>query len=290
MTNTATETSLPRCTHSSVGRSEVSHKDDFPALSLPYGHSKSWCHRTWCSCVVRFRQVSFIGVLLAMVSWPVYADTVKLTAIDAGHYSAWGFHDPDDVNITIGTDIHGVQILDESTAQHIEEWRNWLVFDLSAVTGTIHGAALTLSTAFVYREIEYLDPALEPITYTLFDVETRVTDVMAGGVDRTAIFRDLGTGQILGARQYTDADRHQIQHIGLNSAGLAVIEGALGTRVVLGGASTTFLPDRERLLSFSLEPRQLILEVPETASATLLLPGLLGIAVVAFLRRFDRST
>src|SRR5262245_39540433 len=76
------------------------------------------------------------------------ADVITLNAIDTGRYTDSGFHDPADTNINIQTFLGSVSG---------NEWRNWFVFDLSGVTGTIQSATLSLETAVIFREVEFLD-------------------------------------------------------------------------------------------------------------------------------------
>jgi len=223
-------------------------------------------------CVVTLRCL-VLAMAFGFVASTASADTITLSALDAGRYTNAGDHDPNSTSINIQT------FLGSASGN---EWRNWFVFDLSSVVGTIQLASLQLETSVIFRQVEFLDPPIEPITYTLFDVSTPISNLTGGGTGKTTTFADLGTGVALGSRQLTEADANQVESVSLNAAGLSLIQQSLGSQFAIGGASTNFMPDRMRLLAFTEGPRQLILEVPEPSS---LLLGAVGIAGVSWFRR-----
>jgi len=138
-----------------------------------------------------------------------------------------------------------------------DELRNYLVFDLSPVGGTIESAMLHLSPGTpVYGS----EDASE--TYTLFDIETDI-DSLVDGAGGTAAFEDLGEGTIHGTRVVTSAGTVVID-VPLNAAGIAHLDGLTG-EVALGGAMTTLVKGIKNEFLFNstglASTRQLIVTV-----------------------------
>src|SRR4051812_28313062 len=77
------------------------------------------------------------------------ASVITLDAVNSGRYTSSGDHDPANASIDIQVNL--------GTTSG-DEWRNFFVFDLSSVQGTIQSAVLRLETSVVFREVEYLDP------------------------------------------------------------------------------------------------------------------------------------
>lgn len=210
---------------------------------------------------------------------PAAADVFTLAAVDAGKYRANrsadtdladpGSHDPDRYEFGIG--LHGDFVGTEDRA--------FLVFDLSGITGTVHSAALRLTSSFLFYEVEHLEPP-EPILLTLFDVETDIADLRAGGTDKNSTFADLGSGTVLGSLDYPYDSIPATHSIAFNNAGVEIVRQALGDQVAFGAAATEYRDRRIRLLGFEPE-YELVIDVPEpstTILAGIALAGLLGCA------------
>ncbi|MFN2427224.1 MAG: hypothetical protein ABR587_12340 [Candidatus Binatia bacterium] len=111
------------------------------------------------------------------------------------------------------------------------ELRNYFVFDLSPIEGSVDSAILRLASG---------SPALSSDagteTYTLFDIGTDV-DVLKNGTGGVAAFNDLAAGTVYGALVALNS-LPGIVEIPLNHAGATFLWGSAG-RVALGGAVTT---------------------------------------------------
>lgn len=176
---------------------------------------------------------------------------------DSGWYRDNGFHDPAITNYVAGlcTDCGG------------GTYRNFFVFDTSAVAGTVTAATLRLRSGFIATAG----------VYDLFDVTTPIGILIAEGFGRVQIYDDLGTGTQFGSANLpaTTAGRITIDIV-LNDEAVAAINAspslfAIGGRYTsefhaFGGTNTT-------------EVRQLIVEtgrVPTPGTVTLIGLGLLG--------------
>jgi hypothetical protein len=114
------------------------------------------------------------------------------------------------------------------------ELRDYFVFDLSPVSGTITAAFLRLATAppsFIRYGGD--DPSE---TFTLFDVSTALPG-LTGGTGGIAAFADLGGGTSYGSLVATSAIGETVDVV-LNAAGIAFLAGSSG-QIAIGGAITT---------------------------------------------------
>lgn len=147
-----------------------------------------------------------------------------LNAADSGWYDWNGFHSPTNTNYFAGQFNNNVD--------PIRQLRDWFVFDVPSLSGTVTAARLEL----------YLPGLVSPDpteTFELFDVSTPVSTLIAGGTGLTGIYDDLGTGVSYGSVSITAADNGKIVTINLNTAGLAAITAAQGSRLAIGGMVTT---------------------------------------------------
>ena len=147
--------------------------------------------------------------------------TFTLNAVASGFYDQTGMHEAG--NYAVGWYV-------PSDA----ELRDYFVFDLSTVSGTITSAFLRLSTAPPsYIRYGSSDPSE---TYTLFDVSTALP-ALTGGTGGVAAFGDLGGGTTYGSLVATSAIGETVDVV-LDTAGIAFLAGSSG-QVAIGGAMTT---------------------------------------------------
>ena len=150
--------------------------------------------------------------------------TFTLDAVASGFYRDDGVHEVDDYAAGWFAGGSPGQI----------ELRDYFVFDLSSVTGTIVSALLRVSTAPpAFIRYGSSDPSE---TFTLFDVATAL-GTLTTGPDSTTVFDDLGTGTPYGGVTVTSALGTTVD-VPLDAAGIAFLQGSSG-QVALGGALTT---------------------------------------------------
>jgi hypothetical protein len=212
-----------------------------------------------------------IGMLAA--SSPARAATITLNAVDYGLYNELGQHVASSQGYVAGYDGYYV-------------YRNWFVFDLASVSGTIVSASLRLQTYYVNFYQHGTD------TYTLFDVTTPIASLIAGGTGLVGTFNDLGSGTTYGNRTYTYSDEFNVRDTALQAAGLNALQAAVGGQFALGGALTGpfsrgFGQHQNVFGSWGGVGPQLVLDVepvPVPEPATLTLVGL-GLAAAVVRRR-----
>jgi hypothetical protein len=154
-----------------------------------------------------------------MVSEPVIIDTGPSTQTviiyrnDSGWYDSGGWHNPANDNYIAGGCC--------DNGQH----RNFFVFTLPAISGRIKSATLQAENPLGTGP---------PQTYTLYNVATPITSLIAGGTDRLDVYTDLGSGPSYGSRLISAPDASPIR-INLNATGIAAIQAALGRAIAIGG-------------------------------------------------------
>lgn len=196
------------------------------------------------------------------------ADTVTLTNIDSGWYDGSGFHDPANTNYIAGENFNG--------------YRNFFVFDLSGLSGTVTSATIQLYTHDVTGNG----------IYTLFDVSTAVPTLVAGGTGMTATHTDLGTGNAFGSIGLTTSNSQSLFTLTLNAAAIADIQSRLGGLFAVGGrfdAPSNYIMgfsnfDTRNQLTIQTAPTA----TPEPATMILLGTGLFGVAARVRKRRKSR--
>jgi len=148
--------------------------------------------------------------------------TLVLDAASSGFYDQTGHHQAG--NYAVGW----------YAAPNDDELRDYFVFDLPPITGTITGAHLLLTTA-PQGFIRYgsNDPSE---TYTLFDV-TSAIDTLADGTAGVSAFDDLGEGTSYGGVVATGALGETVE-VPFDAAGLAAVSAA-AERFAVGGTVTT---------------------------------------------------
>lgn len=178
------------------------------------------------------------------------------------------------------------------------EARNFFVFDLSGLSGTISNATLRLTPSGSSGSGYLSFDASE--TFSLFDVSTLVSNLInaTGGV---AAFNDLGSGTQYGSSVIANPGNTPdplFYDIPFNIAGLAFLQGNLGNNpIALGGAITTLTQGATQEALFNLTnsglTRQLIFTIADEnpggaavpEPATLLLSGLALIALTTAKRK-----
>ena len=150
-----------------------------------------------------------------------------LNAVATGAYNQQGAH---------FTDNYAVGWYATSNPGDLEG-RDYFVFDLSSVTGTIIAGFLRVSTAPPgYLRYGSDDPSE---TFTLFDVAaTPITTLVNGSGNGVSAFNDLGAGTSYGSRVVT-ANPGATIDVNLNGSGVAYLQSNANGLVVMGGAITT---------------------------------------------------
>lgn len=189
--------------------------------------------------------VPLLFVLLTDSAW---ADkTVTLNAIDSGWYNTSGLHNADNDNYIAGRTLAAGEL------------RNFFVFDLSGVRGSITSATFRIfNPATGYSSVDPFE------TYTAFDVSTPIAQLMASNEGRTDIHDDLGTGTSYGAVQIFDPSNNFVVAFALNPKALNHLNMSRGGLFAIGGALTSLRgQDSEYLLGGSdgTNLRQLVLTV-----------------------------
>ena len=141
--------------------------------------------------------------------------TVTLSSSHRGWFDQQGFHDGTNTGYTVG-DVSGLPS---------GRLRNFFVFDLSGVSGTVVSASFSA-----------VNPGGEgpADTFTLRDVTTPVASFTGTANGAAAVYDDLGTGTVYGSASLAGATTSPVV-VALNGAGISALQAAAGGSVVLGG-------------------------------------------------------
>ncbi len=252
------------------------------------------------------RRIVFAGTfaaLMACLHASAQAD-YTINATTSGNYShrdaLFGGSFP--AQVTAATDAYGAAAQDAtSVGLGYNEFRNFFVFDLSQVTGTVTGVTLELSEPSA-GFFTYPSNAFTSATYRLHDASQDASSLPAdvslkqGDAGYSALlsrYNDLGDGTLLGTTVVTAADDNTTLSINLNAAAITSITAHEGQSFAVGGAiDFTSIPgiSVNELGIFSGSSasgiRRLVIHtsaVPEPGSLALL--GLGGLALLNQARR-----
>jgi hypothetical protein len=167
-------------------------------------------------------------------------------------------------------------------------WRNFLVFDLAGISGTVMSASLFIP-GFGATII-----APSPVTFALHAVATSPAILLAGGDGATNIYADLADGTLYGSvvipNPADNSGLAKMPDVTVSLAGaLADINGGLGAFLAIGGhvaapsTPSVILWQGLNTSNFAFKPT-LILEVGEVPlppGALLLLAGFGALALRA---------
>jgi prepilin-type N-terminal cleavage/methylation domain-containing protein len=167
------------------------------------------------------------------VTIPVVSTTETISAIDSGWYTSAGSHSPANKNYIVG-DTSGT------------EYRNFFVFDLSSISGTIVSATLSVDQ-HTYSSVHPSE------TWTVYDVGTAIS-TLTDGSGGVGAFNDLGGGISYGSAPVTAATTTVT--VDLNASALSALNAAVGGQFAFGGALTTLdaIANAERAFASSHSP------------------------------------
>lgn len=200
--------------------------------------------------------------LLAGSARRATAQSVTLGAVDSGWYDSTGFHDSTNPNYLVG----------RSSAGAVSN--NFFVFDVSGLAGAIASAELR-----IFNPAEGFASPDASETYSVSDVLTPIPTLLAGGIELTSLFADLGSGVSYGAQTVSAADNERFVTISLNAAALSALNSTNGLFAFGGTVSTLGAGLPERVFGFSgvgvPGPRLVVTLVSEPGALTLLGAGAL---------------
>jgi hypothetical protein len=196
---------------------------------------------------------------------PVQAFQITINATDRGWYNAAGARTVNNTNYFVG-------IEDGSQT----EYRNFFVFDLSNLTGTITKASLNL----VNPAFGYSGP-IAGLTYNMSDVSTPIPALIngTGGVNA---FTDLGGGTTFGSRTVRQSIAGGLINIALNGSAISALNANSGL-FAFGGAIANPQPNQFIFAgsTFDLADTQLVLETQPVPAPPALVGTVLTGAIAA---------
>ena len=188
-----------------------------------------------------------LGVLL-FLSTPVSAAVIILEAVDSGWYVANG----------VASAATNQNYIMGSTDGLAGPFRDFFVFDLSSVTGTI----ITSANFQAYNPSVFSPDRHDGYTSIsssedigFFSIETGVASV-AGRLGGIAAFNDLADGTLYGSRSVSSADNGTLVSTSLNAAALTDLNAAIGGLFGFGGTMTSLNlgQGRQNMFAFTAGP------------------------------------
>lgn len=150
-----------------------------------------------------------------------------LGATFTGWWDETGFHDASNNNY-----IAGVCGSSDSCNGSDLELRNFFVFGLENVTGTILAASLSIGNDATQG---YISPNPSSF-FDVFAVLTPLDELTASDSGRTDIFGDLADGVLYASQSVSTADNGTQVIISLNNDAIAALNDAIGNSFAFGGA------------------------------------------------------
>jgi hypothetical protein len=199
-----------------------------------------------------------LGLLAAL---PSGAATITVTAYDYGWYDSSGIHDISNTNTLSGKCCSGRLL------------RDFFIFNLSGVTGTVTGATLKFNSLQMG-----INSMIE--TWQLYDFGGDENALVAG-TGGIAAYNDLGTGKMYVSVTFDKATQLMSnQSLTLNSFALNDLTANAGGKFAVGGLMQTFGAPDEDWVRWDGAAAQLVLttqNVPEPVTLGLFGLGLLGL-------------
>lgn len=233
-----------------------------------------------------------IGIAALLMCWAFAGEARAQTTIvadDTGWYDNTGEHTASNVGYIVGN--CGELIACGASRPEV---RDFFVFDLSSVTGTIIAAELQLvnpSGGFSSGDASE--------DYDVFDVSTSIATLLAGGSGLTGIYADLGTGTTYGGKTVSSADNGTTVVVPLNAAFVSAANATSG-QIAVGGAITTLDGDTSNIeIMFGAaggpSNTQLVLTIEGEEVPALSLPGvvlflLLALVAIPVIRQLRART
>ncbi len=170
----------------------------------------------------QFRLASIVACAAtsAVCSFASAADTVILNPVDRGLYTQFGSHTPSNTFYAVGQFTDGIG----------QELRNFFVYDLSGIEGTIVDAKLGYEFSSLISPEGFED-------YELYDVTTPINQLVSGSAGEFA-FDDLGTGELYGTHRFFDSQGNDPFEISLTPSAIDSLNNADGLWALGGRIST----------------------------------------------------
>ena len=184
--------------------------------------------------------------------------TFTVNIFDSGWYRADGFHGSTNNNYYVGQELWCCV----NNHDFPMGYRDFFAFNLPSITGTILSATLYANNSTV--------GAGTPRTFTLFDVSTAMSTLLAGGTGLGSIYTDLGSGTSYGSVTLSSVAVNPVV-VTLNAQGLAAIQSKLGNQFAIGGSYPGSGGDTIFWYSgWSFPPVQLVFQIERTFTDTTL--------------------
>jgi len=206
------------------------------------------------------------------------AQAVTLDAVDSGWYQEnnigpeAGFHDPANENYIAGRiDVGGGLFA---------TFRNFFVFDRSAISGPISSATLE-----IFNPLGGYSSGDASETYQVVDMLTDATTLRAGGSGLGGIFSDLGTGDLYGSIDVSAASDGQLLSIALSQAAIDDFNAGSGFFSVGGHLTTLGSNDTQFVFGGTADgngsaaqfTRRLQVELAQTGTPVIPEPGTMAL-------------
>ena len=157
---------------------------------------------------MKSRNAIAAAIVVSLPASPALAGLVTIDATDAGWYDSSGNHGPANPNYAVGSN---------------DTYRNWAIFDLSGVVGTVTAAEYRFNVAQISL----------PVTIEWVDVTTDLA-ILAGGTGGIPAYDDLGMGTVYGTHSVA-GPQFTFESTLLNAAAVSDINDAVGGDFAIAG-------------------------------------------------------